>query len=230
MTNNKDIAVILLAGGVGRRFGSDIPKQFLTLGCTPVVRYSFEILASMACVSEVVVVCAPEYQKIFAGTDTTFALPGERRQDSVYNGLQALTKNTRHICVHDAARPMITPGLVQRTFDAAREHGAAAVGMPVRFTVKEVNAAHFVTSTPNRDNIWEIQTPQVIRTDWLCEGFDYANDHALTVTDDVSLAELVGHPVKLIHGDAANVKITTPEDFALLEKLLERKTLPANHA
>jgi 2-C-methyl-D-erythritol 4-phosphate cytidylyltransferase len=225
MQSNKDVSVILLAGGVGSRFGSEIPKQFLTLGHAPVALHSFEVFCSLDDISEIAIVCAPEYRALFpkprAEISIKFALPGKRRQDSVYNGLQVLGKNTPFTCVHDAARPLITEEIARDVFAAAREHGAATVGVPVKFTLKEADASHFVRNTPDRTAIWEIQTPQVMRTDWLREGFEYVNSNHITVTDDVSLVEKLNYPVKLVNGSSRNLKITTIEDFTLLEKLLE---------
>ena len=226
MQSNKDVSVILLAGGVGSRFGSEIPKQFLTLGHAPVALHSFKVFCSSDNIAQIAVVCASEYQKLFLkhGSEVPikFAPPGKRRQDSVYNGLQVLQENTPFTCVHDSARPLITQEAVGEVFAAAREHGAATVGVPVKFTIKEVDRSHFVRNTPDRTTIWEIQTPQVMRTEWLKEGFDYANSNNITVTDDVSLVELLSYPVKLVNGGYHNLKITTTEDFALLEKLLEK--------
>jgi len=218
----KKVSVILLAGGVGSRMGSAIPKQFLPLGGKPIARHSFDVFHSLPEISEIVVVCDPQYQFIFE--NSTFASPGERRQDSVFNGLQAVSKDTEYICVHDSARPMINPEMVQRVIQAAEEHGAATVGMPIKFTVKESDGKGFVTNTPDRSRMWEVQTPQVIRHDLLIEGFHRVNRENLTVTDDVSVVELLGHPVKLVKGNYRNIKLTTLEDFTFLENQLQPAT------
>lgn len=221
---NKDTAVILLAGGCGSRMKSSTPKQFLSINNKPIARYSFDLFMSMDNISEIVVVCAPEFRHLFMQTNQdlvlTFALPGERRQDSVYNGLKALQTAAEYVCVHDAARPCITPSLIKRVMDEAHIHGAATVGMPIRFTVKESDGHHFVKNTPDRSQIWEIQTPQVIRCDWMHEGFEYILKHNLTVTDDVSVVELLKKQVKLVEGSYANIKITTPEDLLLTTQLI----------
>lgn len=221
---SKDVTVILLAGGVGSRMQSKVPKQYLSLKNKPVALHSFELFMSLPEVAEIVVVSAPEYRSLFQQINPeimlTFAMPGERRQDSVYSGLCAMKSQPQYVCVHDSARPCISAPLVRRVIDAAREHGAATSGMPIKFTVKECNGHHFVTNTPDRSHIWEIQTPQVIRADWLREGFQYALKHNLTVTDDVSLVELVNKTVKLVEGSYANLKITTPDDLILSEYLI----------
>lgn len=224
MTLIRDVVVILVAGGVGSRMKASIPKQFLTLKHKPVVKYSFDLFMTLPDVAEIVVVCAPDYRHLFEPhhneVQLTFALPGERRQDSVNNGLQAIKSTASLVCVHDSARPCITIPLVKRVIEAARLHGASAAGMPVKFTIKEVNGQHFVANTPDRSFIWEIQTPQIIRKQWLQEGFAHALKHNLTVTDDVSLIELLKKPVKLVEGCYTNLKITTPEDLIFAEQLI----------
>jgi 2-C-methyl-D-erythritol 4-phosphate cytidylyltransferase len=215
------LSVILLCGGKGTRMKSDIPKQFLSLNKKPVACYSFDVFKSMPEVAEIVIVSDTLYRHHFP-LDIPFALPGERRQDSVFNGLKALQKNSRMICVHDSARPFIDQALVRRVIQAAEEHGAATAAMPVKFTLKEHDGNCLVKNTPDRSKYWEIQTPQIIRSDRFVEGFEFVNKNHLTVTDDVSIVESLGYPVKLVEGCYANLKITTPEDLALAEFLVKK--------
>ena len=141
----------------------------------------------------------------------------------MFNGLQQVDPRLSLVCIHDAARPFITAPLVRRALKAAETHGAATVGMPVKFTVKEALPDGLVKRTPERSTVWEIQTPQVIRKELLVKGFAYAKEKGLTVTDDVSLIELLGKPVQLVEGSHANLKITTPEDWLIAEKLIHEK-------
>jgi 2-C-methyl-D-erythritol 4-phosphate cytidylyltransferase len=223
------LGVILLAGGIGTRMRSAVPKQFLPLHHKVVAQHSFDVFLSMPEINEIVVVCPSDYHHLFKKShhraQLSFALPGKRRQDSVYNGLLALQQKCTLVCVHDAVRPMITVPLVRRVIEAAAQHGAATAGMPVKFTVKECDPQHLVVQTPDRSRIWEIQTPQVVKTDLLKKGFSYAYQHNIDVTDDVSLVELLKHPVKLVEGCYTNIKITTPEDLTFLEQLLKQKKL-----
>lgn len=216
------VSAILVAGGSGTRMQSEIPKQYLPLERKPIARYSFDLFIGMPEVAQMIVVCDPLYRQHFSSPKKVdFALPGERRQDSVYNGLQLVASDADLVCIHDAARPLITESLVRRVLDAAALHGAATAGMPLKFTVKETGkGSTFVASTPDRSLLWEIQTPQVIRPDWLIKGFFKAEAEGLNVTDDVSLVELLGHPVTIIEGSYANLKITTPEDLAIAKSLL----------
>lgn len=227
MTLRRKVSAILVAGGQGSRMKTTTPKQFLTIKDKPVVKYSFDILMSMPEIAEVVVVCDPKYRHIFEQINPdiklSFANPGSQRQDSVYNGLQAIAFNSELICIHDAARPLITQNLVSKVLQAANEHGAATAGMPLKFTVKEHNGNEFVKTTLDRSLIWEIQTPQVIKIDLIKQGFKNIQQNNLTVTDDVSVIELLNLPVKLVQGSYSNLKITTPEDLALAEYLLNQE-------
>jgi 2-C-methyl-D-erythritol 4-phosphate cytidylyltransferase len=208
-----NISAILLAGGKGSRMGSPLPKQYLPLGEKPIACHSLEVFLSHPAIMEVIVVCAPEYRSFFSKYDVLFANPGIRRQDSLFNGLKSASHEW--ICVHDAARPYLTSELLTRMIGEGKEIGAATLAMPVKNTLKECDRDGFVRSTPDRDYIWEVQTPQLLAKEILLKGFAYADEHHLTVTDDVSLAELINHPVKLVSGSYQNIKITTPEDLWL---------------
>lgn len=217
MEKTKDVGLVLLAGGSGMRMRSNTPKQFMMIDDKPMVLHSLDLFASIDSLVEIVVVCAEEYRPLFSSFKTnvklSFAQPGARRQDSAYNGLMAMDSKPRYICIHDAARPYISLELVKRTIDAARECGAAACAMPLKFTVKQVDSKGMVIATPDRSTLWEIQTPQVIERSLLQKGFDYAYQNDLTVTDDLSLVENLGIPAKIVEGCYSNIKITTPEDL-----------------
>jgi 2-C-methyl-D-erythritol 4-phosphate cytidylyltransferase len=215
--------IVLLAGGRGSRMKSVVPKQYMELQGKPVALHSYEHFINLPEAIEIVVVCDPSFRSLFPappnGKIVSFALPGERRQDSVYNGFMAKQCDSDLVCIHDAARPFITDDLIRRVMDSANEHGAATAAVPVKFTVKEADNGGFVMRTPDRSLMWEIQTPQVVRPGLLTLGFHKALSEGLTVTDDVSLIEMIGHPVKLVEGGYMNLKITTPEDFALAKQL-----------
>lgn len=230
MTDLKySVSAVLLAGGIGTRMNSEVPKQYLMLGDKAIARYSFDCLCLIPEISEIVVVCEEPHRSLFnkviPDIDVSFAEPGSRRQDSVYNGCQAIISNPDLICIHDAARPFINRHLVKRVLDAADEYGAATAAMPIKFTVKEADEEQIVVNTPDRSTVWEIQTPQVLNPKIIEKGFDHVNNQGVTVTDDVSLAEQIGAPVKLVFGDYNNLKITTPEDLSIAEEIL--KNYPA---
>src|SRR5262249_42320929 len=119
-------------------------------------------------------------------------------------------------------RPFITLEMIQKAILAGLQHGAATVSVPLKFTIKECNADRFVTQTPDREKYCEIQTPQVVRREWLQRGFAIAHQRDISVTDDVSLAELVGHKVKLVEGSYSNIKVTTPEDLEIAQVFARR--------
>jgi len=220
MENNRKITVILLAGGKGSRMQMQIPKQYLPINNKPVALYSFEVFLELPEIHDIVVVCNQEYEHLFKTTtkSVTFAEPGERRQDSVYNGLQSVSPETELVCIHDSARPYITPEIVRRVLEAGILYGAATVGVLAKNTIKECNEFAFVKHTPDRSRIWEIQTPQVLRASLLREGFKQVHKKNLTVTDDVSIVEHMKYPVKLVEGDVRNLKITTQEDLLIAEQ------------
>lgn len=221
----KSVSVILLAGGIGKRMNHPIPKQYLNLHHKPIARYSFELFLSLPEIAELIIVCVPDARHYFHLPESSipilFADPGPRRQDSVWNGLQAISSSSELVCIHDSARPFIDKLLVKRVLEAGYLHGAATVGMPVKFTLKEHDGSCMVKQTLNRSHIWEIQTPQVIRIPLIKQGFHHAQKHEITVTDDVSLVELLNHPVKLVEGSHMNIKITSPEDLLVAEGLLK---------
>lgn len=215
-------AAILLAGGLGTRMGALLPKQFLPLRGKPIALYSFELFQKIPLIDELIVVCAPEYRSLFAHTavPVKFALPGERRQDSVWNGFEKVSRGIELICVHDSARPLIDQQIVTQVLQEASLHGAAVVAVPLKSTIKESKAGGFVSRTLDRKLLWEIQTPQVARREFLEQGFKIAREENLTVTDDVSLVELLRKDVKLVTGSYANIKITTPDDLHVAEALM----------
>lgn len=198
--------------------GITTPKQYLPLAGKIVALYSYELLKEIDQIDEVIVVCDPHYQSQFK--NGKFALPGERRQDSLFNGLQQVSKDSQYILVHDAARPLVKPEDIEAAIDAAIEYGAACLATPVKMTIKQAGNDCMVIQTLPRETLFDIQTPQVIRKDILIKGFEKAQKEKITVSDDVSLAELIGHPVKLVMGSYENIKVTTPEDLLLAESVL----------
>jgi 2-C-methyl-D-erythritol 4-phosphate cytidylyltransferase len=226
------VSVILLAGGSGSRMKSQLPKQFLMLKGKPIVHYCLEIFTQINEVKEIVVVCNPAYEHFFKEINSSrpilFAQPGERRQDSVYNGLQKISSQAELVCIHDGVRPFISRQSISSVIKAASETGAAVVGVRLKFTIKEVGKNQMITNTPDRSLFWEIQTPQVMRPALLREGFHLAQKKQLTVTDDVSLVELLKHPVKIVESSYDNLKITTPHDLIFAESLLEKSCTTLN--
>ncbi|XP_002960618.2 2-C-methyl-D-erythritol 4-phosphate cytidylyltransferase, chloroplastic [Selaginella moellendorffii] len=221
------VSVILLAGGVGKRMGADMPKQYLRLLGQPIALYSFYTFANMPEVKEVVVVCDPSYKHLFEEASKNikivvkFALPGRERQDSVFSGLQAISDDSKLACIHDSARPLVLGHDIQRVLRDAWVHGAAVLGVRVKATIKEAGSDHFVKKTLNRQNLWEMQTPQAIEPSLLRQGFGLVERDGLEVTDDVSIVEFLKRPVFITEGSYSNLKVTTPDDMLVAERILQ---------
>lgn len=222
------MSLVLLAGGVGKRMGASIPKQYLNLNDAPIATYSMQTFAAMPEVGELVVVCEPDWRYIFQECYETlprqlpfkFALPGAERQDSVFNGFQQISPDAKLVAIHDSARPLITPEDALKCFEDAWTVGAAVLGVPVKPTIKEVDADLKVVKTLKRSLLWEVQTPQVIKPELLRKGFALVAKDNLEVTDDVSIIEALGEPVLITPGAYTNIKITTPEDMQVGERFL----------
>lgn len=220
-----NVNVVILAGGVGSRMKADRPKQLLNLLGKPVLCHSIELFSKLRGVDKIIIVLDPSHREAFqhyADKDSRieWALPGEERQDSVYNGLSATADNCSLVCIHDAARPLVTMEEVLHVIRDASEHGAAVLGVPMKATVKESEDGVFVLRTIPRSRLWEIHTPQVIKPSLLRDGFKKVKEEKLDVTDDVSIIEQLGLPVKLTQGEYTNLKITTPEDMPMAEEIL----------
>ncbi|GFP80440.1 2-c-methyl-d-erythritol 4-phosphate cytidylyltransferase chloroplastic [Phtheirospermum japonicum] len=203
-----------------------MPKQYIPLLGQPIALYSFYTFSKMPQVKEIVVVCDPSYQDIFEDSkenihvDLKFALPGKERQDSVYSGLEAIDSNSELVCIHDSARPLVLEEDVEKVLKDGRRIGAAVLGVPAKATIKEANSESFVVKTLDRKTLWEMQTPQVIEPGLLKKGFELVNREGLEVTDDVSIVEHLRHPVYITEGSYTNIKVTTPDDLLLAERIL----------
>jgi 2-C-methyl-D-erythritol 4-phosphate cytidylyltransferase / 2-C-methyl-D-erythritol 2,4-cyclodiphosphate synthase len=218
------VAAIIAAGGRGLRLGADRPKQFLDIGGQAMLDMSVAALAASDRISEIVVALPNEHvASVSADWSGKFQKPvtcvtgGARRQDSVANAFARVSPGADVVLVHDAARPFVTAAVIERTIDGALAHGAAIAAIPVRDTVKQaegplVEGAHVVKATLRRDEIFLAQTPQAFRRDVFASVLASAGD--ADATDEAMLAERAGHPVYLVAGDPANIKITTADDLA----------------
>ncbi|KAK7348296.1 hypothetical protein VNO80_22847 [Phaseolus coccineus] len=233
VVRERSVSVVLLAGGQGKRMGAMIPKQYLPLFGQPIALFSFHTFFHMVQVKEVIVVCDPSFKDVFEDAkgnyqaELKFALPGKERQDSVYNGLQecaAVDRNSELVCIHDSARPLVLSSDVRKVLEDGLLNGAAVLGVPVKATIKEANSESFVVKTLDRKVLWEMQTPQVIKPELLRKGFELVNREGLEVTDDVSIVEHLRHPVYITEGSYTNIKVTTPDDMLLAERILNNSS------
>jgi 2-C-methyl-D-erythritol 4-phosphate cytidylyltransferase/2-C-methyl-D-erythritol 2,4-cyclodiphosphate synthase len=224
------VAAIIAAGGRGTRFGSDLPKQLLTLAGRPILERSIDAFVRSPLVHEIVValppdlvVDLPEYLRGGAGRRIQVVEGGARRQDSVANAFARVAERADVVVIHDAARPLVSVDLIRRTIEAAAETGAAIAAVRAHDTVKRGDASGLVTATLPRDELFLAQTPQAFRTSVLRDALAMAAQ-VTSVTDEAMLAEHAGHRVKLVAGDPRNLKITTPEDLAMAERLVQAST------
>lgn len=214
------LAVVIPAGGVGARLGTRTPKQFLALGRTPILAVTVSHFTRHPGM-RAVVVAAPETHLALArriltraarGAPVTVVAGGRTRQDSVGLGLLALPEDVDVVVVHDAVRPLITRRLIDDVVRAAVESGAAICALPITETVKRVREGR-VEATLDRSELWAAQTPQAFHAGLLREAHEKARRDGVDGTDDAMLVERLGHPVCVVMGLPANVKITTPEDL-----------------
>ena len=218
------VTVIIAAGGRGQRFGGEQPKQLLPIGGRAILERSVTAFTSHPDVNEVIVAVPqalvddlPEYLR---AKSLRIVAGGERRQDSVANAFRAADAATDIIVIHDAARPFASAALIARTIAAAAESGAALAAVQSRDTVKRIgegsaDARRYVRETIARETIFLAQTPQAFRREVLRDALAQSGD----ATDEAMLAEQAGHPVRIVEGEATNIKITTPEDMAMGEAI-----------
>ena len=216
------VSAIIPAGGRGARFGASVPKQLLALAGRPILAHSVGAIASSPDVTDLVVALPTELVSIppdylsTIGKPLTIVAGGRRRRDSVANAFAQIASRADIVLIHDAARPLVSHDVIRRTIDAAAACGAAIAAVRASDTVKEVDDERRVTATLSRERIYLAQTPQAFRVDVLRDALQVEGD----ATDEAALAERAGHRVEVVDGDARNMKITTPDDLAIAERLL----------
>ena len=230
------LTVIVPAAGAGRRMGFGKNKAFITIRDVPLLVLCMKMLAETGMVRRVIVVTRAweitetermlkEYQPdFFPDINWLVTAGGRERQDSVANGLALIADESGYVAVHDGARPFAGTEVFARTFARAKEFGAAIAAVPLKDTVKVVDARGIVVSTPERSSLCAVQTPQIFEINVLRKGYDCLKEHPVAVTDDASLVEASGHPVAVAEGSYENIKVTTPEDLLLAEKILEKQS------
>jgi 2-C-methyl-D-erythritol 4-phosphate cytidylyltransferase len=222
-------AAVVVGGGRGRRMGGTRSKLLIEIHGRTVLRRSLEAIAAARSVAGIVLVapadCIDDFRAAAAGCPKLACVVpgGERRQDSVRAGIDAVPADLRAdvILIHDAARPLVTADLVDRVAQAAMETGAAVAAVPVTDTIKRVEQG-LVVGTPPRETLWAAQTPQGLLLSLARELFARAEADGVEVTDDVALAERYGRPVAVVEGSRDNIKITAPEDLELAEAVIRK--------
>jgi 2-C-methyl-D-erythritol 4-phosphate cytidylyltransferase / 2-C-methyl-D-erythritol 2,4-cyclodiphosphate synthase len=231
------VTAIIAAGGRGERFGGGVPKQFVTLGGRSILERSVDAFVLHERITDLIVALPTE---LFAevppylrerSKPIEIIEGGNRRQDSVARAFARVPTAADIVVIHDAARPLVSGALIERTIDAAATYGAAIAAVAATDTVKRADERRFVAETLPRHGIFLAQTPQAFRTSVLREALASA-DAAAEATDEASLIERAGHRVQLVDGDPRNLKITTADDLAAAEGLVEavsgRRTIGAS--
>ncbi len=224
------VTAVIVAAGSSRRMGFD--KLFAPLAGRPVIAHTLAQFQACPDVTEIVIVAKQEkfgeFQSIAldCGIEKLLCLTGggEERQHSVYNGIKAGSANCPLVAIHDGARPLATPEMISKTIQAAREHGASVAACKVVDSIKEAREDGTIAKTVNRDKLWAVQTPQVFRKDIILAGYEEVFKLGLTVTDDTAAVELTGQKVMLVDTGRSNLKITTPEDLAIAEVILNKNS------
>lgn len=224
------LSAIIVAAGSGQRMGFD--KLFALLGDKPVISHTLDAFERTDCIDEIILVGradqSAKLQELVADAGlkkVRHIIPGgTHRQDSVRAGLDRLGAETDYVAVHDAARPLVLPEQIERAFDAAREHGAAALAAPITDTLKRADADCFVTGPVDRAGLYAMQTPQIFSRKLLVEAYAAVAIKNLSITDEVSAVEFIGAKVFLVASDEFNPKITYPRDLWLAQSALNRRS------
>nr|WP_212382129.1 2-C-methyl-D-erythritol 4-phosphate cytidylyltransferase [Alkaliphilus sp. B6464] len=225
-------SAIIVAAGKGRRMGREYNKQYILLGNKPIVAHTIEVFEDSSLIDEIILVVGKgevdlikqiiidkyNFKKVISIVEG-----GDRRQDSVYNGLRAIGNNCNIVLIHDGARPFITDSIIEEGIDVANKTGACIAAVPVKDTIKVSNESMDVVNTPNRETLWAVQTPQVFKYQLVMDAYEKLQNSNIEATDDAMIIERLGYTVKIIKGSYENIKITTPEDLILGEGILKNR-------
>ena len=221
------ISAIVLAGGRGKRMNYHKSKQFIEIKGKPVLAYTLEKFIDNKSIDEVILVlpedevdyCKKEVLQRYSLKVDRIVIGGKERQDSVFNALEAMEK-ADIVLIHDGARPFINEKIIEEGIKYANIYGAAAPGVTPKDTIKVKNEDNISVDTPDRNMLVAVQTPQCFKYDEIYQCHRKIKEENAIVTDDTSVVERYGHKVYLYEGDYTNIKITTPEDLILAERLI----------
>ena len=227
MSFENKIGAVIVAAGSGLRFGER--KQFKELNKKPLFQYSLEQFLQAEQISEISLVVPEdlivEISNKVSKTNTKIkaVAGGELRQDSVLNGVNAISEECELIIVHDAARPFVTKTIINNTIEACAEIDGVVAAVPASDTIKVVDTNNRIKRTIPRESVWLAQTPQVFHRSKLLQALAYATTNQVIVTDEASLLESLDFSVAVVKGDVNNFKITTPSDWATAEHFARSK-------
>lgn len=223
----KNIAIIT-AAGLGKRMGANQPKQYLELDGRSILSHTLEKFERAKLVDGIALVVdkpsldfvRDEILKKWPSPKVKWIVRGgEKRQDSVAAGIGSVPLGCEIVCVHDGVRPFVTPELIDKSIEEASSHGACIVAIPLKDTIKRVDAEGLVAETVERAGLWRAQTPQTFRFELLEAAMNEATSTGFYGTDEAMLVERFGHDVYILAGDERNIKITTPEDLVVAKAI-----------
>lgn len=224
-------AALIVAAGKGTRMGAGVDKLWLEVAGRPVIAHTWRQFNDASAIDEIILAVRDGMQPHFLELAQQFnfqkpfrlVVGGVERQDSVWNGLGAISAQTEIVAIQDAARPCTTAELIAGTIEAARETGAAVAAQPVTDTIKETADGQVISRTVDRSKLWAVQTPQTFRVEVIRRAISAARERKLILTDDTAACELIGQPVRLVKSASPNPKVTVPADLPLIESLLRAK-------
>jgi len=223
------VGVVIVAAGSGKRMGAGKNKLWLPLAGRPILAHTVELFVAHPLVDEIVLVVSEVDRAEIADwlqntpNHVKLAIGGAERQDSVRAGLDVLSEDCSYVLVHDAARPFVTAEQIEEVIKRVRVEEAVIMAVPVKDTIKVVSPTGIVESTPARESLWAVQTPQAFRLSLLREAHQQAAESGKIGTDDAMLVEWMGQQVAVVAGSYENIKITTPDDLWFGEEILRRR-------
>ena len=226
---NREIIAVIPAAGVGSRMQANKPKQYLKILDKTILEHTLSVILSHPAINHVILVVGKNdpylsEMTLFPHKNITLIEGGETRAESVLNGLKAIKNEQAWALVHDAARPCLTHQDLDKLLQIDDEHGAI-LAIPAVDTIKRANKQQDIIKTEDRAELWLAQTPQFFRCDLLRNALEQGLSQGANITDEASAMELAGFQPHLVAGQSDNIKVTRPEDLALAEFYLIRKTL-----
>lgn len=222
------VTAIIAAGGSGTRMGIDFNKLFLSIDEKPIIAYTLDAFETCHEIDDIIIVASEkdftfvkeivetfEYEKV-----KSIVIGGATRQESVRRGLSALSDDCDIVLIHDGARPLVSVQSIANCIEETRINGAAALGTPVKDTIKLADDEGFIKDTVPRDSLYLIQTPQGFDRNLIVDAHNYATENGVDATDDCRLVEALGTKVSIVPSESSNIKLTTPDDYFMISALL----------
>lgn len=237
----KDCTAIVLSAGQGKRMGTSVQKQYIELQGKPIIYYTLSVFQKSEIIDDIILVVGKDQlkyvqeeivRKYHFTKVKTVVEGGHERYASVWQGLKAREYDKYYeniqdgyVFIHDGARPFVDEEMLERAYDTVRKYKACVAGVPSKDTIKLINEEQFAVTTPEREYVWAVQTPQVFEKTLIFEAYArLMEEECVHVTDDAMVVEqMMRLPVKLFEGSYENIKITTPEDLDIARIFLSKK-------